>query len=383
MSSFACNASASPLKVASSETVSAVFISANLLLVVAIVVMNLLVIIAILISRKLHTSFHVYIMGLCSSDIVVGSLALPMHIFINYFCPVDLTMYCAAQNIMLYVVDVGFVMTSYTMVAIAVDRYRVVVVPLRHCDGKRSAAVRIGAIFVCAVTYATAMLVTDLEWQKHPEYDVLMDICNVTRFESRSEQAYVFFLIDFISFYCVPLCVSACLYARVILRLWRDTREMHAARDSQVTAGALQRKKRAMKISVCIVIVFAVMWLPYHSTHIYFNIYPHELTQDIWWLLPACNVCYYSNSWMNSVIYVYFSVTFRRELTTRWRSFVACESATQDVRRNSGSVSDAQTSSVASQTDVVSMVTEATSPHYNPLSRQSSVASNGILVTHM
>ncbi|XP_014668375.1 PREDICTED: tachykinin-like peptides receptor 99D [Priapulus caudatus] len=342
-----CNASVSLLKMPNSVITSAVFIGVNLLLFVAIVMLNLPVIIAIVICKRLHTLFHVNILCLCSSDLVVASLSVPLNLFVNYFCAPDLEMYCTAHNILLFFTDIGFVMTSCIVVAIAVDRCRAVVKPLRQLGGKRSVAMRISVIIACAVVYATAMFFSELEWQKHPEYDIYKDICNVG---TVVERGYVF-LIDPILFYCVPLCISACLYARVILQLWREMEQMDAAPDSHVTAGALQRKKRAMKISVCIVIVFAVMWLPYHSAHIYFNIYPDKLTQDIWWLLPACNVSYLNFNWMNSIVYVYFSVAFREELLLRWRSCVGCKPAincSNGVERNTASTVDTRTSSIAS-----------------------------------
>lgn len=365
-----CDVSQSSLQNPEDRKVTLLFIGIDALLIMLILLLNLFVVISIMLSKRLHCPFHLYILSLCLSDLLVGTLALPMHMYINYFCPSDMLIHCVAHDVMFFVVDVGFVMTSYIMVAIAVDRFRAVVTPLRQTRKKRSVFLRIGGIVACGVTYATVMLFTNMEWSKHPEYHDLIEVCNISVPDDNNSPLEVLrSLMDFCLFYSLPLLVSACLYSRVIVQLWKETRQLTDL-DSQVI-GSLQSKKRAIKISISIVFVFSVMWLPYHSAHIYFNLRPDELDDDIWWLLPACNIFYYSYSWINSVVYVYFSETFRTAMLARWKTCEIFKRAGIYCRKTIGMADSARTAdtrvfSVRSQTWTPEMVSHASSPFPSP-----------------
>lgn len=332
-----CNHTASVLKHNDYDwhvTLSVILIAIHCIIIISILGCNTLVNYVILTYKNMHYPINFYVASLCSSDALVGMFSLPLYMFLEFFCPSNKQSYCIVLKMYRFMTDFTFMMSVYSMVAMAAERHRAVFLAFRQSYTVKQCAVRIFIIFVCALIYASFWSI----WypaEKHPEYYDIARICNFNLTSTNDRFFGKLVLVDFFVLYIIPLTFSATLYVRVIYKLYRETREwrcanerdgvnpnnqihMSASRLSSVSWTALAQKKRAIKMCLCILVVFAVMWMPYHVCHIYYMVELKELNEERpdleWFVFPVVNILYFSNSWINCIIFGFFSIKFKRNL---------------------------------------------------------------------
>lgn len=302
---------------------------------------NFCVITVIVLNRRLHRSMNFYIVSLCMADFLVA-IVLPCYIFLQFFTSRNTAVMCHAFRFMRFTCDFSVVVSVYSMVGIAADRYRAVMEPLQPAHTRRQAAFRISLIWLWGLLYALVWAL-GFPGEKHPEYSDVLIRCEI-RYEDDHGQAVYINFFDIILLYLLPLTISSVLYVTIIKRLWSDTFQWASGSHGtstvttpSVSGPSLLRKRRAIKMAVTILCVFATLWLPYHCLHLYFLF---EDPGAIWrWTFPIINILFFSNSWIDCFIYAYFSNSFRRVLhksfkarLQRSRTFSAL---TVELRENS------------------------------------------------
>ncbi|KAG9352660.1 hypothetical protein JZ751_021074 [Albula glossodonta] len=156
------------------------------------------------------------------------------------------------------------------------------------------------------------------------------------------------YLIDFAIFYVVPLLLAIVLYALIARILYTgplphpsDTESATTLRRSckeppegGAKAGrhgrprsALSSRKQVTKMLAVVVILFALLWMPYR-TLVLVNSFVATPYLDPWFLL-FCRICIYSNSAINPVVYNLMSQRFR----SAFRSLYHCQG--EGARRRS------------------------------------------------
>lgn len=320
-----CTRAMSLLKHSNDVALSVLLIIVHVVLILMVIVSNFTVVGVIMHHKRLHTPFNFYIVSLCSSDALVGMFSLPLYTVLEFFCVETDSIKCVFFRIFRFMTDLTFMMSVYSMVAIGAERHHAVIYPLQNSYTKRQCIIRIGVIVTCSLIYALFWVI----WypaEKHPEYGEFVSICpGVDYATDNSKILFNLAFVDLTILYVIPLTISAGLYLRVIHRLWKDTKDWYmrqrqtaqsVSRQTNSTDSgfsvswyALSQKKRAIKMCVCILIVFAAMWLPYHFFHIYFVI--NRDSNYPWFVFPIVNIVYFSNSWINCSIYAYYSTKFR------------------------------------------------------------------------
>ncbi|KAF3697228.1 Thyrotropin-releasing hormone receptor [Channa argus] len=139
---------------------------------------------------------------------------------------------------------------------------------------------------------------------------------------SRSLYMPIYFL-DFSLFYVIPLIVATVLYGLIARILIMSPLPSHlndrggggsvhrgpSNSTNQANKGAVFARKQITKMLAVVVILFAVLWMPYR-TLVVVNSFIDPPYHNPWFLL-FCRMCIYANSAINPIIYNLMSQKFR------------------------------------------------------------------------
>ncbi|XP_009906950.2 thyrotropin-releasing hormone receptor [Dryobates pubescens] len=139
---------------------------------------------------------------------------------------------------------------------------------------------------------------------------------------SRSLYMPIYFL-DFAVFYVIPLGLATVLYgliARILFMSPLPATPQHSCLGSthqggslklscRGNKGALSSRKQVTKMLAVVVVLFALLWMPYR-TLVVVNSFMDPPYLNIWFLL-FCRLCIYLNSAINPIIYNLMSQKFR------------------------------------------------------------------------
>ncbi|XP_054637958.1 thyrotropin-releasing hormone receptor-like [Dunckerocampus dactyliophorus] len=139
---------------------------------------------------------------------------------------------------------------------------------------------------------------------------------------SRSLYMPIYFL-DFTMFYVIPLMVATVLYSLIARILFMSplpphlsdkakagsVHQGHSSNTKKGHKGAVSARKQITKMLAVVVILFALLWMPYRTLVVVNSIIepPYNNT----WFLLFCRMCIYANSAINPIIYNLMSQKFR------------------------------------------------------------------------
>ncbi|XP_044515554.1 thyrotropin-releasing hormone receptor-like [Gracilinanus agilis] len=301
---------------------------------------NVMVVLVVSRTRHMVTPTNCYLVSLAAADLLVLLAAgLP-----NLSDVVLSWVFGHAGCLCItYLQYLGINASTGSLTAFTVERYLAICHPIR-------------AQYLCTV--ARAKRIIALVWLGTAAYCVmwlfLVDTKEVAFDDgvqvqcgyrvSRELYLPVYFL-DFALFYALPLGLATVLYALIarILFLAPLPRSSDADPSSSIhqgrslglpsasdgsvrfscrgNRGALSSRKQVTKMLVVVVILFALLWMPYR-TLVVVNSFLNPPYLNLWFLL-FCRICIYLNSAINPIIYNLMSQKFR----TAFQKLCRCRSA--------------------------------------------------------
>lgn len=300
---------------------SLVYIVLELLIAVLAVAGNVLVCWAVCLNSNLQSITNFFVVSLAVADIAVGLLAVPFAVIIS-------TGFCSHFHGCLFIACFVLVLTQssiFSLLAIAVDRYIAIKIPLRYnslVTGRRAK----GIIAVCWILSVVIGLTPMLGWNRRVAAGTNSS-CPQGMTECLFEKVVTMgYMVYFNFFGCVltPLLAMLAIYARIFMAARRQLRQMeqklvhlqgHAHREGYSSRSTLQREVHAAKSLAIIVGLFAICWLPLHIINCFTLFCPLcDRAQD--WVMYLAIMLSHANSVVNPFIYAYrirdFRHTFRR-----------------------------------------------------------------------
>nr|XP_033777722.1 adenosine receptor A2b [Geotrypetes seraphini] len=306
-------------------TLSPVYISLEVFIAVLAIVGNILVCWAVAINSTLKNATNYFLVSLAVADIAVGLLAIPFAITISIGFQTDF-------HSCLFLACFVLVLTQssiFSLLAVAIDRYLAIKIPLRYkslVTGKR-ARTTITIFWILSFLIGLTPL---MGWNGQDQACYRNRTANMTAYmdnQSCSVQCLfetvvnMKYMVYFNFFCCVlpPLFIMLGIYIKIFMVARKQLRQIEMkcinVDNSRTT---LQKEVTAAKSLAIIVGLFAFCWLPVHILNcITLFGWPHSTTKHEW-LMNMAIILSHANSVVNPIIYAYkirdFRYTFRKIL---------------------------------------------------------------------
>ncbi|XP_041642624.1 adenosine A2a receptor a [Cheilinus undulatus] len=295
-----------------SSAASILYIILELLIAVFSVLGNVLVCWAVCLNSNLQTITNFFVVSLAVADIAVGVLAIPFSIVISIG-------FCSNFYGCLFIACFVLVLTQnsiFSLLAIAMDRYIAIKLPLRYnslVTGERAR----GIIAVCWVLSIIIGLTPMMGWNKQsPKQN---KNCPQNLVECLFEEVVVMdYMVYFNFFACVliPLLLMLAIYLCIFMAARHQLKLMEVkALHGERSRSTLQKEVQAAKSLAIIVGLFAVCWLPLHIINC-FTLFCPKCARPPASIMYVAIILSHTNSVINPFIYAYrireFRQTFRK-----------------------------------------------------------------------
>ncbi|XP_031198837.1 neuropeptide FF receptor 2 isoform X2 [Mastomys coucha] len=297
--------------------VAAVFISSYSLIFFLCMVGNTVVCFIVIRNRHMHTVTNFFILNLAISDLLVGIFCMPITLLDNIIAgwPFGSSM-CKISGL---VQGVSVAASVFTLVAIAVDRFRCVVYPFKPKLTFKTAFVTIVIIWGLAITIMTPSAIM-LHVQEEKYYRVRLSSHNKTGTVywcredwPRQEMRRIYTTVLFATIYLAPLSLIVIMYARIGASLFKTS--VHCTGKQRPEQWHVSKKKqKVIKMLLIVALLFILSWLPLWTLMMlsdYADLSPNKLRIINIYVYPFAHWLAFCNSSVNPIIYGFFNENFR------------------------------------------------------------------------
>ena len=222
---------------------------------------NILIGIIVYKEKALRTPINILIVNMAISDLLLSIINFPaLFVTLNTASHWLLSgpFGQALCRLKYFVTDVSFVVSIQSLVLIAADRFVAVVFPLRPSliSSKRCRLFILVIWVVAMAVYCPQLLV----WKFVENTEGL--VCQWEWIDRFRESSWIknYALVAIIVFIYVPLVLIAILYFSIAVRI--KSQKIPGEPSVDARKQRLKRERSVQKMSVAIVFVFAVCWLP-------------------------------------------------------------------------------------------------------------------------
>lgn len=300
-------------------SVAAVFISSYLLIFLLCMVGNGGVCFIILWSKHMRTVTNLFILNLAVSDLLVGLFCMPTTLLDNIIAGWPFGSLVCKMSGMVQGISVSA--SVFTLVAIAVDRFRCIVHPFKEKLTIPTAVAIIAVIWILAVAIMCPSAVL-LQVQEEKHFRVLLGSGNATRpvFWCREEwpdpgMRKIYTTILFANIYLAPLSLIVIMYARISISLSHAAMPGAGKRSQEQRHSVWKRKQKAIKMLIVVTLLFTLSWLPLWTLMLlsdYASLSDLQLQLINIYIYPFAHWLAFFNSSINPIIYGFCNENFRR-----------------------------------------------------------------------
>ncbi|XP_014102594.2 gonadotropin-releasing hormone receptor isoform X1 [Bactrocera oleae] len=270
----------------------------------------------LIVKRRWHnrtrspSRIDIMLMHLAIADLMVTFLLMPLEIAWAYTVQWRSTDFVCRT--MSFFRVFGLYLSSFVLVSISIDRYYAILKPLKFSTnrGRIMLAIAWIASVICSTPQA---FVFHLE--QHPKVKGYYQCVTFHSFPTELHKL-IYQILNMCAMYAFPLVTFIYCYGRIYLEIYRKSKRMVKGDDKNGFArfrrsndDVLGRaKKRTLKMTITIVIVFVICWTPYYIMCLWFwldktsanNVNP--LLRKILFIFACTNSC------MNPLVYGVFNI---------------------------------------------------------------------------
>lgn len=302
-----------------SSAVAAMFILAYTFIFLMCMIGNMLVCFIVLKNRQMRTVTNMFILNLAISDLLVGIFCMPTTLVDNLITgwPFDNIM-CKMSGL---VQGMSVSASVFTLVAIAVERFRCIVYPFRQKLTLRKAVFTIVVIWVLAliITCPSAVILTVIKNDYHfmvDEYNNLYPLYSCWEAWPDKEMRKIYTTVLFSHIYLAPLTLIVIMYARIAFKLFKSSATIRGSMSEEHEGRRVSKRKvRVINMLIIVALFFTISWLPLWTLLLltdYGNLNDHQLNLITVYIFPFAHWLAFFNSSINPIIYGYFNENFRR-----------------------------------------------------------------------
>lgn len=278
-------------------------------------------------NRRMRTLTHYLIVNMAVADLMITVFHMPYKLQVqltNSYAVVvgglTGTLICKLVG---YIQDVSIASSVLSLMMISIDRFVVVLFPL-----KNAALLKRPRLFVIPIWIISVFMCSPLLYANKIEED-FGDFYCFEEWPPLIMTGRDYTIIQFTVLYALPLVVITVLYSCIAVKVWHRTIPGQAAPNLNRGRRHLEARKQLLKLLIVIVSLFAICWLPYHVTFFlqfsdsgYLNCGVPET------IMFYCLFVGHANSAINPCIYFIIHNEYRKGLlqSTRLLSSLLCQS---------------------------------------------------------
>uniref|UniRef100_A0A3Q3KZW5 Neuropeptide FF receptor 2 n=1 Tax=Mastacembelus armatus TaxID=205130 RepID=A0A3Q3KZW5_9TELE len=296
-------------------SVAAVFTVSYLLIFVVCMVGNGVVCFIVLRSKNMRTVTNLFILNLAISDLLVGIFCMPTTLVDNIITGWPFgSVVCKISGM---VQGISVSASVFTLVAIAVDRFRCIVHPFKQKLTIATSKLIIVIIWVLAVSIMCPSGVM-LHVTEEQRVRIVLGHNNDTypfywcrENWPNPEMRKIYTTILFANIYLAPLTLIVIMYARIGFTLFKAP--IPPVREGRHTI--LRKKKRVIMMLLVVALLFILSWLPLWTLMMlsdYASLTEHQYRVINIYVYPLAHWLAFFNSSVNPIIYGFFNENFRR-----------------------------------------------------------------------
>ncbi|XP_046870846.1 neuropeptide FF receptor 2-like isoform X2 [Hypomesus transpacificus] len=342
-------------------SIAAVFIVSYLLIFLVCMVGNGVVCFIVLRSKNMRTVTNLFILNLAISDLLVGIFCMPTTLVDNIITGWPFGKLVCKLSGMVQGISVSA--SVFTLVAIAVDRFRCIVYPFKQKLTISTSTLIIVIIWVLAISIMCPSGVM-LQVTKEQRIRILLgeDGNNSQPFYwcrenwPNQEMRKIYTTVLFANIYLAPLSLIVIMYARIGITLFKTS--MPASAESRSRRGCDSRgggsggrglggkavlenrqtvskkKKRVIKMLLVVALLFILSWLPLWTLMMlsdYASLTESQYRVINIYVYPLAHWLAFFNSSINPIIYGFFNENFRRGFQAAFK-FQLCSAAMENQK---------------------------------------------------
>ncbi|KAM4772388.1 adenosine receptor A3-like [Rhinophrynus dorsalis] len=271
---------------------------------------NILVCTAFITDRKLWTVTNYFLLSLSMADVCVGAFAIPCAILTSIGVPYNNLKLCL---LMLSILIMLTVCSTLSLLAIAVDRYIAILIPLRY-ESIMTPTNTIIAIVAAWIIALMGGLVPMMGWHKTPSSDAY---CLFTQVVDMTYMVYFFTF----TFFALPLTVMLIIYARIFAAV-RKQIQLTTGRHQGDFVGkqevGIKKEIKTASSLFTIIFLFILCWAPLHIMNGLILLCSHCYVPPV--ILDTGIILSHANSAFNPILYAYKLKSFRN----KFKAFFLC-----------------------------------------------------------
>lgn len=276
---------------------------------------NILVCVAVARDRRLWTVTNCFLVSLSVADVCVGVFAIPCAILTSIGIPQHNLELCL---LMLSILIMLTMSSTFSLLAISVDRYIAILNPLRYKSIMTSTNTLILIITGWIVAFLSGLMPL-MGWHKPPPshgYCIFTHVIDMT---------YLVYFFSFVYFY-LPVIIMATIYTKIYSAVKRQLHGTVVGSHHGVVGkqGAGMKELKTATSLFTIIFFFMLCWAPLHIMNGVSLLCPNCYIPPV--ILEIGIILTHANSALNPVMYVYklksFRNTFKNVFLCRDRSVV-------------------------------------------------------------
>ncbi|KAM9822327.1 neuropeptide FF receptor 2a isoform 1-T1 [Syngnathus typhle] len=298
---------------------AAIFIVSYLLIFLVCMAGNGVVCFIVLRSRNMRTVTNLFILNLAVSDLLVGIFCMPTTLLDNIITGWPFgSMVCKMSGM---VQGISVSASVFTLVAIAVDRFRCIVYPFKQKLTVSTATLIIVIIWVLAISIMCPSGVM-LQVTQEQSVQVLLGYDNKTtpfywcrENWPKQEMRKVYTTVLFANIYLAPLSLIVVMYARIGITLFKTAMPTGGKPGHDNRHSVSKKKQRVIKMLLIVALLFILSWLPLWTLMMlsdYARLTEQQYRIVNIYIYPFAHWLAFFNSSVNPIIYGFFNENFRR-----------------------------------------------------------------------
>lgn len=291
--------------------------------IVGIPLTNGVIALMLIFRKRLRKVANLFVIYLSLSESVGGMIILSS--MIDEMNGIQMSpIRCTA---VLYMEHFALMCSIFSLLGIAVDRYRTVFYPQSYKPTLKRAIGTIILITLSAGIYSTIIFMEHVL----PAPD--MSQANKTKFDERicstflEDETNHIAMISFDSGagFMLPMLIMAVLYIKIRKKLWSDDMIM-------ASLTSTKKIRKATKLSFSCTALFFAFWFPYHVTeliHDIFEMHPDVISEDIEDVVDRIKhgtmLLVLTKSFISPIVYGFFSLAMKTEIWQCCQSLRDCK----------------------------------------------------------